>query len=173
MLPIYNNISYSVTAKWLIIFHCSKIHPVLYNGIKLLVLTSALLRFDSPARGWPVPVLFSSEPGKTERAFRDSAQMAYDCLHALVSNLYARQELTAQEAEAYLANPASHVAERPFKHRKTLSTTAETSPATHPEPGTSKSNKNGKEEKGNTQVLCFSLKCPFSLKRQFQRDQCV
>ena len=103
--------------------------------------------------------MFSSEPEKANRSFKESAQLAYDCLHALVSNLCERRELTADQAEEYLANPAAWVVKRPFKSatadpKPTSAAEAgraspvAAGPSTGGKPGSDHKEKSSKEEKG-------------------------
>ena len=103
--------------------------------------------------------MFSSEPEKANKSFKESAQLAYDCLHALVSNLCERRELTAEQAEEYLANPAAWVVKRPFKSAAAdpqpttaseaiQASPAEAGPSTGGKPGSDDKGKPSKEEKG-------------------------
>jgi len=59
--------------------------------------------------------LFSSNPELSSKAFKDSPQMAFECLNLLVARLVEREELSPQQAEAYVAKPTRGAVNRPFK----------------------------------------------------------
>ncbi len=52
------------------------------------------LSFDGSTADGPVPTLFSNDPEATLKRLRDTPEFAFECLQALVSRLYAREELT-------------------------------------------------------------------------------
>ncbi len=101
-------------------------------------------RFESPATGWPVPTMFSSEPTKAQKALQESPEFAYECLQDLVANLLERQELTAEQAAAYLADPSQGRIKRPFKKAMEAKATS-----SRDRSNSSSSHKPSKEEKGN------------------------
>jgi len=87
-----------------------------------------MFRFDESGHGSPVPMLFSSDPKGARDRLVENHQQAYDMLHALVSRLLSREELSLEEAMEYVANPRKGVVQRPlaakFKLRTDASATA-------------------------------------------------
>jgi len=53
----------------------------------------------------PKPLFFSEDPGETAHALKDSPRLAFDCMQTLLCRLLETEQITKDEAEAYLANP--------------------------------------------------------------------
>jgi len=71
-------------------------------------------RFDKTGGFNPVPILFSSEPEQALSAIKDNPSFMEDCIQLLASKLVIREDLTIEDAEAYVSNPRAGQAIQPL-----------------------------------------------------------
>ena len=53
----------------------------------------------------PVPTYFSDKPDVTSEELKKSPKFAFDCMQTLLSRLLDTEQITKEQAEAYLGNP--------------------------------------------------------------------
>jgi len=88
-----------------------------------------LFRFDDSGHEAPVPLLFSSDPEDAAARIAANNQAMYDMLHLLVSRLLHREELSLEEAMAYVANPRKGVVERPLASKFSSKKSSDAAPS--------------------------------------------
>jgi len=63
------------------------------------------LKFDKTGGFSPVPVLFSADPQQALDTIKSNPVFLEDCIQLLASKLVIREELTIEEAEAFIGAP--------------------------------------------------------------------
>ena len=63
----------------------------------------------------PVPVFFSNDPERSLEELKRDPAFSFQCLQALVARLLVRNELTREQALAYLADPSEGDSRRGLK----------------------------------------------------------
>jgi hypothetical protein len=53
----------------------------------------------------PIPMFFSQNPPETQKYLNDTPRFAFDCMQMLLGRLLETEQITREEADAFLANP--------------------------------------------------------------------
>jgi len=72
------------------------------------------MKFDLSGAHSPIPTLFSTDPAAALRSIKEDPFFIQRCLEILVSKLLVREELTAEQALLYLANPKPGETKQPM-----------------------------------------------------------